>query len=81
MQRGRGLRSSEEYLELFGLTPEEIFTDDERRRIDEVAQRIEKGEEGIGMSVADTYSFVHVQAIRRGQYCRKRQKQRRKDKK
>lgn len=76
---GYGLRSDEEYLELFGLTAEQLFTDDERRRIAEIAQRIESGEEGKGRSVANTYSVAHVQAIRRGQYCRKRQ--RRKDKK
>ncbi len=79
MQRGFGLRSNEEYLKLFGLTVEEIFTCDVRRRIAAVARRIEIGEERKGKGAASTYSFIHVMELRKQRY--RRGKQKRKDKK
>lgn len=63
--------SREEYLELFGLTPDEIFTLEELRRMESIVKRNQTKKR----SKNDTVDKLsHLRELRRLKYIREKQK-------
>lgn len=79
-RRAHPLMSNEVYLELFGMTHEEIFTPEQLQRIEQCVQDTTASDDSKGSSAAEIYARGHLRDLRRQKQKREKQKRRERDK-